>query len=263
MRTEPCHRYTGAILAGLAIAAVACSSSSTSPAAAVDCEIPDPSQSLGICTCTAGGTSNGTACSAVSLSGDDTDAVCLYSASTKECDCVSFFCFSNTCYYAQVRPSTPHASSCSGAHYCLGTNACECGATACASDEEELTSCSDDTAKAKLKALRQSQTGDAIVPDCRAALANGTAGGSGSGSGGTNICPGGPGKCQDGDSSTCNCGTACVQTAVCAGCAYECVKGCATDLDCAGFYSSDLSAGGAQPLVCVGATIPMPTPHCG
>jgi hypothetical protein len=44
------------------------------------------------------------------------------------------------------------------------------------------------------------------------------------------------------------------------GSAYECVKGCATDADCSGFFSGNTPP---TPLVCVGASSTMPTPHCG
>ena len=81
-----------------------------------------------------------------------------------------------------------------------------------------------------------------------------------SSSSGANKCPSGPGKCSDGDSSTCRCGESCVQTATCAGCGYECVKGCDTDADCEGYFSGDTPP--AQ-LVCIGASSTMPTAHCG
>ena len=80
------------------------------------------------------------------------------------------------------------------------------------------------------------------------------------GSSGANVCPEGPGQCQNGDSSTCRCGESCVQTAVCAGCGYECVKGCATDDDCIGYFSGDTPP--AQ-LVCIGGSSSMPVSHCG
>jgi len=89
-----------------------------------------------------------------------------------------------------------------------------------------------------------------------AACGNGGSGGGDSG----NVCPEGPGQCSDGDSSTCRCGEQCVQAAECDGCSWECVKGCATDADCAGYYSGDTPP---APLVCIGASSTMPTPHCG
>lgn len=75
-----------------------------------------------------------------------------------------------------------------------------------------------------------------------------------------NVCPQGPGTCKNGDSSTCRCGESCVQTAQCAGCAYECVKGCAADADCAGYFSGDSPPAA---LSCIGGSSSMPTPHCG
>lgn len=75
-----------------------------------------------------------------------------------------------------------------------------------------------------------------------------------------NVCPEGPGTCQNGDSSTCRCGESCVQTAQCAGCGYECVKGCASDQDCAGYFSGDTPP---IALSCIGASSSMPVAHCG
>jgi hypothetical protein len=119
-------------------------------------------------------------------------------------------------------------------------------------------------------------TGSFDAPTCT--VANGTlacvagasdtgpsGGSSGSGSSATsmNVCPGGPGRCSDGDSSMCSCGESCIQQVVCDGCEYECAKGCATDEDCTGYFSSDENGAVPMQLTCVGGSGTSPTKYCG
>ena len=251
----------------------ACSSSSSSAAAnPIWCAPPARvSDETGLaCTCAkpdATHPANGTACSEASLG---VDSVCSLLPDHTGCACSSFSCTRSTatdpieCDYGSALAGTSPSSVvqpsvCVGAHYCMQPTAlaCLCQMDACAGTDVEVTSCTDAAARAQKGTAFQVYHSNTAVDDCQAALATP---GSGSGGSGTNICPGGPGQCRDGDSSTCNCGTSCIQTATCAGCPYECVKGCATDADCAGFYSGDTPP---APLKCLGASSSNPTPHCG
>ena len=210
------------------------------------------------------------------------NALCVYSPqdNPQDCACYDFACDKHNtdeqviCGYELGLFNDEYtrvaASACRGAHYCMDKvlHQCACQSAACdpSLGEEEVSSCTDAGA---IQTLQSSEVGtqDTIVSDCRVALGGSSGGGSGGGGTDTNICPGGPGRCRNGDSSTCNCGTSCVQVATCDGCDYECVKGCATDADCKGFFSSsELNDGGSvspQPLVCIGASSTIPTPHCG
>ena len=233
-----------------------CSSSSSSSGTPVECE----SKSANYCRCSSAPTAtpNGTPCSASVFS---SDGACFSDSGSKTCICTSFACLGSgektMCSFHPLMDSTPHVplSACTGAHHCLDatTHYCTCQSTACSSNEQELSSCTDATAQSAIAA-----TNGAQVDDCRATLsAPGTGGNT------TNVCPSGPGRCSSGDNSTCRCGTSCVQTVVCVGCEYSCVKGCATDADCKGFFSSDANGATPQPLICVGGDSVHPTRYCG
>jgi hypothetical protein len=151
---------------------------------------------------------------------------------------------------------------------CVGQDVCVCqkGKHQCDDGLTQVNDCAVENVGALCASSDGTTTTDRSVPSCSKPPANlssefaTTGSGSGTGSGSQNVCPEGPGQCADGDSSTCRCGEICVQSAECAGCAYECVKGCSTDADCTGFYSGDTPP---VALHCVSASSTMPTAHCG
>jgi hypothetical protein len=136
---------------------------------------------------------------------------------------------------------------------------CECGPDAAAGDMQ-VTSCTTEAAAGLTPYRAACPSGQVETAACGTPTPPAGSGtGSGTGSPTTNVCPEGPGTCANGDSSTCRCSEACVETANGTG-TYECVKGCASDADCAGYFSGDTPP---APLVCIPASSTMPTPHCG
>jgi hypothetical protein len=259
-------RRSGGLLcaAMAALVVLACSSSSGSSSPSVSCQtLTRSSEGNRICGCypaSSAQPSNDAACGTTSL-----DVACdFHAAATPSCECAAFLCSKSGdtvfCGYdlniTEESDGFVDPSACVGPDYCLDSDGvtCWCQNGPCAASQRSVASCTDDMAKTTLQQFVVG-FGDTLVTDCRAAMSSATPQPTT-----TNKCQSGPGKCANGDSSTCACEESCVQTSTASGSTYECVKGCATDTDCAGYFSGDSPP---APLQCVPASSTMPVAHCG